>query len=67
MERRHQRLKAYTYAQWRLHQELAAGHIGSRALIGVVGETRARFRLTSEEWHALVRALAITVAADVDE
>jgi hypothetical protein len=67
MERRYQRLKAYTYAQWRLRQEMAAGRTGSRALIGVVGEARARFRLTSEEWRVLVRALATTVSADVDE
>ena len=67
MERRQQRLKAYTFAQWRLREEMSAGHAGPRALMGAVGEARVLFHLTSEEWHALARALASAVHSDVDE
>lgn len=67
MERQHQRLKAYTFAQWRWRQEFATGNDGPQALMGIVGEARALFHLTSEEWHALAQALANTVSSDVDD
>jgi hypothetical protein len=67
MERQQQRLKAYTFAQWRLREQLASGSDGPQALMGVVGEARALFHLTSEEWHALTNALASAVHSDMDE
>jgi hypothetical protein len=67
MDRRQQRLKAYTFAQWRLREEVTAGRYGPRALMGVVGEARVLFHLTAEEWRALARALASAVHSDVDE
>ncbi len=67
MDRRQQRLRAFTFAQWRLREEMAAGEYGPQALMGVVGEARALFHLTAEEWHSLARALATSVHSDVDE
>jgi hypothetical protein len=67
MERREQRLKAYTFAQWWLREEMEIGRPGARALMGVVGEARVLFHLSGEEWRALARALASAIHADVDE
>ena len=64
---RAQRLKAYTFAQWRLREEMELGRPGARVLMGVVGEARVLFHLSAEEWRALARALACSIHASVDE
>ncbi len=67
MDRRRQRINAYTFAQRRLDVIVGAGCDDGEAIMQVVGEARTLFGLTAEEWHVLARTLAGALRADVED